>query len=325
MSRAKIDFFVSYTSPDEEWAEWIGWILDEAGFSVRLQAWDFAAGSNFVLEMQRAAEEASRTIAVLSPAYLKSTFSAPEWAAAFAKDPQGFQRALVPVRVEECEADGLLKAIVHINLVGLEEDEARQRLLDRLSGRRGKPSKKPEFPGGRQRAQTKEPPPFPGPGVGASRRAAKTPARYMPKIRRSPTDLEKRRFIQTAFDAVAQHFERGLADLSEQESGVDCEFKAVTAAKYVAEIFVHGERRARCKFWIANGLGGNGIAYSETDVGWDSDNSYNELLSLTNDELALKPLMGGFSGRAEEGLNVERLTPEEAAEYLWRRFTSGLG
>ena len=322
MSRAKIDFFVSYTSADEEWAEWIGWILDEAGFSVRLQAWDFAAGSNFVLEMQRAAEEASRTIAVLSPAYLKSTFAAAEWAAAFAKDPEGFQRALVPVRVEECEAGGLLKAIVHINLVGLEEDEARQRLLDRLSGRRGKPSKKPEFPGGRQPTRTKEHPPFPG--RGASTSASKTPTHHMPKIRRSPTDLEKRRFIQTSFDAVVKHFERGLADLSEQETGVDCEFKAITAAKYVAEIFVHGERRARCKFWVAEGLGGNGIAYSETDVGWDSDNSYNELLSLTNDELALKPLMGGFSGRAEEGLNVEHLTPEEAAEFLWRLFTSRL-
>jgi hypothetical protein len=322
MNGVKIDFFVSYTSADEEWAEWIGWILDKAGFSVRLQAWDFAAGSNFVLEMQRAAEKASRTIAVLSPAYLKSTFAAPEWAAAFAKDPEGFQRALVPVRVEECEAGGLLKAIVHINLVGLEEDEARQRLLDRISGRRAKPSKKPEFPGGKQSTRTKEHPPFPGPGASAG--AAKTPARHMPKLRRSPTDLEKQRFIQTAFDGVVRHFERGLSDLAEQETGVDCEFKKVTATKCVAEIFVNGERCARCKFWIADGLGGNGIAYSETDVGWDSDNSYNELLSLTNDELALRPLMGGFGGRAEEGLNVEHLTPEEAAEFLWRRFTSGL-
>jgi hypothetical protein len=140
----------------------------------------------------------------------------------------------------------------------------------------------------------------------------------------TPTDLEKRRFIQTAFDAVVQHFESGLAALSAKDTVVDYEFKAVTSAKYVAEIFVHGERRARCKLWIADGLGGNGIAYSETDVGWDSDNSYNELLALTNDELALKSLMSGFGGRAEEGLNLEHLTPEKAAEFLWRRFTSGL-
>jgi hypothetical protein len=35
--------------------------------------------------------------------------------------------------------------------------------------------------------------------------------------------------------------------------------------------------------------------------------------------------MGGFGGKAEEGLNLERLTPEDAAEYLWRRFTWRLG
>ena len=65
---------------------------------VVLQAWDFAAGSNFVLEMDRAAGQASRTIAVLSPDYHKSQFAAPEWAAAFARDPEGFRSLLVPVR-----------------------------------------------------------------------------------------------------------------------------------------------------------------------------------------------------------------------------------
>jgi TIR domain len=48
------DFFVSYTKPDEAWAEWISWVLEEAHFSVIMQAWDFGAGGNFVLEMQRA-------------------------------------------------------------------------------------------------------------------------------------------------------------------------------------------------------------------------------------------------------------------------------
>jgi len=34
---------------------------------------------------------------VLSPDYLKSQFASPEWAAAFADDPQGLKRKLVPV------------------------------------------------------------------------------------------------------------------------------------------------------------------------------------------------------------------------------------
>ena len=303
MNRTKIDFFVSYTSADEGWAEWIGWILEEEGFSAKLQAWDFAAGSNFVLEMQRAAEEAARTIAVLSPAYLKSTFAAPEWAAAFAKDPEGFKRSLVPVRVEKCEPGGLLKTIVYIDLVGLDEDEARQRLLDRLSGGRGKPSKKPQFPGGEQESKS----PRHSPVAGASAGAAKTPPRHMPKIRRAPTDLERSRFIKTCFDTVVRHFREALAELSAQDAAIVGELKEINATKYVAEIFVNGERRAHCKFWLGDRMGGDGIAYSETDFGWD-DNSFNEMLSLVHEELALKPLMGDFGGRAGEGLNLEHLT-----------------
>ena len=79
------DFFVSYTGVDRQWAEWIAWVLEEAGHTVVLQAWDFRPGSNFVLAMQQAAEQAERTIAVLSPDLLASRFTAPEWAAAFAK------------------------------------------------------------------------------------------------------------------------------------------------------------------------------------------------------------------------------------------------
>src|ERR1700726_1682479 len=59
------DFFISYTKTDKAWAEWIAWTLEAAGYSTVIQAWDFRPGSNFVLEMQRAANEAKRTIAVL--------------------------------------------------------------------------------------------------------------------------------------------------------------------------------------------------------------------------------------------------------------------
>jgi hypothetical protein len=77
------DFFISYNNVDRSWAEWIAWQLEEAGDTTILQAWDFRPGSNFVVEMQRAATEAQRTIAVLSPTYLEALYTQPEWAAAF--------------------------------------------------------------------------------------------------------------------------------------------------------------------------------------------------------------------------------------------------
>jgi hypothetical protein len=140
-------FFISYNKADSRWAVWIAWELEEAGFSIVLQAWDFRPGSNFVLEMDRAAkEEAQRIIAVLSPDYLNAEFTQPEWAAAFKADPTGRDRRLIPVRVRDCQPEGLLEQIVYIDLVDLDEPQARETLLAGIHPR-GKPESAPHFPG----------------------------------------------------------------------------------------------------------------------------------------------------------------------------------
>lgn len=141
------DFFISYNRADGNWAEWIAWQLESAGYTTIIQAWDFRQGDNFVLEMQRATEEARRTLIVLSPDFLASKFTAPEWAAAFARDPTGSEGLLLPVRVRECRPKGLLAQIVYIDLVGASSrDEARERLLDGVSHARAKPAQEPATP-----------------------------------------------------------------------------------------------------------------------------------------------------------------------------------
>src|SRR6266436_4980277 len=85
------DFFVSYNKADRAWAEWIAWQLEAEGYTTVLQAWDFLPGTNFVLDMDKASQQASRTIALLSPDYLASEFTQPEWAAAFVLDPTSQQ------------------------------------------------------------------------------------------------------------------------------------------------------------------------------------------------------------------------------------------
>jgi hypothetical protein len=127
------DFFISYTGADQQWAEWIALQLHHADYSTILQAWDFHAGGNFVLEMHRAAKESSRTLAVLSKRYLDANFTNPEWAAAFVKDPQGNERLLVPVRIEDFKPDGLFEALIYIDLVGLSENDANAKLLTKIA------------------------------------------------------------------------------------------------------------------------------------------------------------------------------------------------
>jgi tetratricopeptide (TPR) repeat protein len=156
------DFFVSYNGKDRAWAEWIAWELEEAGYSVVIQAWDFRPSGNFVLEMQKASSEAERTIAVLSPNYLGALFTQPEWAAAFAQDPTGEKGILVPVRVLPCELQGLWKPIIYIDLVKKNEEEARKLLLAGVKQERAKPTEKPKFPSEVQHEVVSQKPRFPG-------------------------------------------------------------------------------------------------------------------------------------------------------------------
>jgi len=155
------DFFISYNKADISWAEWTAWTLEEAGFTIVLQAWDFRPGSNFVLEMQRAASEAERTIAILSPAYLNALYTRPEWAAAFVQDPTGDKGILLPICVQKCNLKGLLTTIIYIDLVDLNETAAKEALLQGISRERMKPSIEPQFPGGIKRSITEQPR-FPG-------------------------------------------------------------------------------------------------------------------------------------------------------------------
>ncbi len=90
-SPARPDFFISRNKADQKWAVWIAWQLEEAKYSAVVQDWDFGSGNNFALKMHEAIATSQRTIAVLSPDFLKSEFTAPEWAAAFAQDPRGDQ------------------------------------------------------------------------------------------------------------------------------------------------------------------------------------------------------------------------------------------
>ena len=141
------DFFISYKRADTKWAEWIAWHLEEAQYSTILQAWDFQPGMNFVLEMDKAAKDARCTIVVLSPDYLSANYTQPEWAEAFRCDPKSEKGALLPVRVQKCEVEGLLGAIIYIDLVDLDEERAGETLLAGVRRERGKPKTAPGFPG----------------------------------------------------------------------------------------------------------------------------------------------------------------------------------
>lgn len=149
----KKDFFVSYSSLDKEWAEWIAYQLEENGYTTVIQAWDWGAGNNFIWEMQNAARTCERTIIVLSPAFLGAIYTQPEWTQAFRRDPTGEKRLLIPIRVSECELEGFFGPLVYIDFLKEKPPEVSdlrnhliKELLDGVKVDRKKPTTEPPVP-----------------------------------------------------------------------------------------------------------------------------------------------------------------------------------
>lgn len=128
------DFFISYTQSDLDNAKWIAAQLEASGYTIIAQFKDMPPGSNFVIEMDEAVKRARQTIAVLSPEYLASDYCQQELAAVIRSDPKGNKRLLIPVRVQKCAPEGLLGPIVYVDLVGKDDETAKELLLSGVKG-----------------------------------------------------------------------------------------------------------------------------------------------------------------------------------------------
>ncbi len=148
------DFLVSVASEDDGWGQWLAWELESNGQSVHLQAWA-VAGQHWVHQLDQAIRSSKRMVIVLTKNYLQAQQVQAEWATVWDTDPVGVNRRLIPVRVEECRPEGLLRGIAYIDLVGLDDDAAkatlRRGIAASLSGR-FRPSAPPPFPGPRRRS-----------------------------------------------------------------------------------------------------------------------------------------------------------------------------
>jgi hypothetical protein len=144
------DFFVSHAGADRAWAEWVAWQLSDAGYTVELDVWDWAAGRNFITVMSDALGRCDRVVALFSVAYFdRSRYTSSEWSAAALHIAGINEGRLVPLRVEHVPADqmpAIFRPLLSRDLYGVTETEARQILLEAVSGPR-RPGSEPLFPG----------------------------------------------------------------------------------------------------------------------------------------------------------------------------------
>ncbi len=150
MGEDRVDFFVSHAGRDGAWAEWVAWQLIDAGYTVELDVWDWAAGRNFVTAMSEALARSDRVVALFSAAYFEpERYTTEEWSASLVHLPGVAAGRLVPVRVEEVSAalvPPVLRPLVSRDVFGVAEEEARRVLLAAVADP-ARPATAPGFPG----------------------------------------------------------------------------------------------------------------------------------------------------------------------------------
>ncbi|MCF2540784.1 FxSxx-COOH system tetratricopeptide repeat protein [Streptomyces sp. FB2] len=133
--------FVSHASADLAWAEWVAWQLQDAGYEVELAVWHWGAGDNVIQNMDKALASGPM-VALFSAAYFEpERWTTEEWTARLAG-----REGLIPVRIEDCAAPSMLRALLAPALFGLGEEKAREVLLAAVAGPAGAPRVSPRFP-----------------------------------------------------------------------------------------------------------------------------------------------------------------------------------
>lgn len=134
------------------------------------------------------------------------------------------------------------------------------------------------------------------------------------------TEVDRDRFMQQAFEYMADFFEGSLAELTARNEGIEANFKRVDANRFTAVIYRDGKARARCKIGLG-GMMGSGIYYASNDQA--PDGTMNDGLSVVDDDqgLYLNPMMG--AARFGSG-GKQHLTLEGGAEYFWEMLIAPL-
>lgn len=125
----KRDFFISYNQDNKDWAKWVAGTLQESNYTVYLQAWDIIPGDDFINRMNEFLSKSTRYIAIWSKSFSNSEYCKKEFQTAFNEHLKGKIELFLPVRIDNEPLGPLYNTIVYIDMLNLNEEEAKERLL----------------------------------------------------------------------------------------------------------------------------------------------------------------------------------------------------
>ena len=129
------DIFVSYTSSDSEWAQWIALDLRTLGHTPHVHEWEIGPGHDILAWMEQHHAAADHVLCLVSDAYLKAPYSTLERNAAVWRAAKERADFVLFVMVRPCPMPALVAHFRRCEVFGLPEAAARQRFRDFMTAR----------------------------------------------------------------------------------------------------------------------------------------------------------------------------------------------
>jgi|GEM_PF-4717306 len=150
----------------------------------------------------------------------------------------------------------------------------------------------------------------------------------LPRIPRTFSDLEKRRFISDTLTKIRSYFEIALVALKKGDPRIDYELRDINAESFMCDVYLDGKLRNSCKIWIG-GIGtANGLSYQEGQgIDPNNFNSFNGWVSITDDgfDLSFMSSLGDPRNSVGYGRYQTSVAQGQIVEDFWTRFAASLG
>ena len=141
-----------------------------------------------------------------------------------------------------------------------------------------------------------------------------------PKLKRKPSELDRHKFAKAGYVVVRQYFEEGLNQIKLANDHIEVDISDIHSRKFTCEVFVDDARGTKGKIWLGGFSDAEQLSFSSSFSSVDDDNSYNDWLIVSQQELGWEA--GGFSptGRNENST----MNHDNAAQHLWDQFIQPL-
>lgn len=297
------DVAISFAGENRDLARRLSEILTSRGIRVFYDANEQATlwGKNLYDYLSKVYfSQARYCLMIISEYYRLKKWTQLERQSAQARAFQQTEEYILPIRLDDTELTGLFGTIGYIDARSKTPEEISNLVIQKLSI--SEPDK------ANSSAENSKSPIFNIP---------------IPEIRRKFTQRDKDQFLEQAWDTIQSYFKQGMAQVEKQSTQIQTDFKIINAMKFVARIYIDGELKNQCKIWLSSDFGSS-IHYLEgIHIDLRQDNSYNDYLSVDEKEnrLVIRLSSMWFGGKRPAG---DMVAPEQAAEYLWSRFTDNL-